>query len=943
VITVNSQLLIDGNSIGSEINAYSAGGGVQSARIENLNLSAGAHILTVQGTGSGRVGFSYFNFTAPYESQGGEQPPVTGETLTAAQKKAVEALRSYTMQALKTCTKLQKNPLRLTMANGMMSIDAAQPEQVTEALNAAKAQIDAVLATVYEEELEVNLIDDLFFEGGDMPGWVTSCTSANPPCGQGLDPNIWSRGSHLFWVADKVGDTMELKLSVPYAMEYEAALCYTVAGDYCQYDLYLDGSKLLSIDGYAPAPGVRNVSLGKLILTKGDHVLKAVITGRNAAASGTYALGIDHILLKGDFSLLQVQKAATDYLAAYKQQKDYSAAQWQQCLACVQEFTDKINAAHSEADIRALWKNGKAALDAIATGILDFDTVEFDAGKTPGSFGWNAENNDFSAWKTDSDGQVYYVAYEGMHSKRIWKNLITDPDNFTLTLRAKVRTLRASIELMGVVVELNAEHGNGSQLFDKESWSWYYADDQICTVTLTRVNGGDLFVKLLGKGSSTAVSYTKSISNSADTNLYLGAIDNGGSAYFTEIAITGLEAQSVEDFGWDTDMVNGSKDFSGWTTFDGVNIAADYSKTVNNHCIWKNLLTDQNDFTATLDVTADNKSSAYVKLLGVTLELDGNGGDGNQVFVKLNGSNQDWLTCTGCVTNVKITRKAGGDLTFTLTGLGNDTPMTFTVTPTEQNENLELGLYRGMAKFRNICTSPVQTCEHNWILDANASVAATCTAAGTNVYTCSKCGASRSETIAALGHAWDAGKVTTEPTATEKGVRTYTCTRCGVTMTEEIPATGEIRLPFTDVPEGKWYTEAVKFVYVNKLFSGTSATTFSPNNSMTRGMLVAVLWRLDGSPAPNGSNSFTDVKSGKYYENAVTWAAENKLVSGIGNGKFNPDGKVNREQIAVIIFRYAGFKGYSTEKTADLSKYPRLRQSLRLGKSSAVLGQTPKV
>jgi hypothetical protein len=65
------------------------------------------------------------------------------------------------------------------------------------------------------------------------------------------------------------------------------------------------------------------------------------------------------------------------------------------------------------------------------------------------------------------------------------------------------------------------------------------------------------------------------------------------------------------------------------------------------------------------------------------------------------------------------------------------------------------------------------------------------------------------------------------------------------------------------------------------------------------------------------------VKSGKYYENAVTWAAENKLVSGIGNGKFNPDGKVNREQIAVIIFRYAGrFKGYSTEKTADLSKYP---------------------
>ena len=212
---------------------------------------------------------------------------------------------------------------------------------------------------------------------------------------------------------------------------------------------------------------------------------------------------------------------------------------------------------------------------------------------------------------------------------------------------------------------------------------------------------------------------------------------------------------------------------------------------------------------------------------------------------------------------------------------------------------------------------------HTVVLDA--AKAATCTetglSEGNHCSVCKEVLVAQTET-AALGHAWDEGKVTTEPTATEKGVKIYTCTRCDAIKTEEIPETGEVKLPFTDVPEGKWFTDAVKFAYANNLFGGTSETTFTPDGNMTRGMLVTVLWRLDGKPAPKGGNAFNDVAAGKYYTDAVTWAAENKVVGGVGNGKFNPDGNVTREQIAAIMFRYAKFKSYDTSKTADLSKFP---------------------
>ena len=158
-------------------------------------------------------------------------------------------------------------------------------------------------------------------------------------------------------------------------------------------------------------------------------------------------------------------------------------------------------------------------------------------------------------------------------------------------------------------------------------------------------------------------------------------------------------------------------------------------------------------------------------------------------------------------------------------------------------------------------------------------------------------------TISAAGGAWDADR--------------QTCTFDVVSGVTAIA-----RFPFTDVPAGSWYYGAAAYAYNNGLFAGTTATTFAPDMTMTRAMLVSVLWRLAGEPAPKGTNTFDDMPDGTWYTDAVTWAAENGVVAGIGNGRFDPDGSVTREQTAVILFNYAQSKGYDVSARADLSAFP---------------------
>ena len=131
----------------------------------------------------------------------------------------------------------------------------------------------------------------------------------------------------------------------------------------------------------------------------------------------------------------------------------------------------------------------------------------------------------------------------------------------------------------------------------------------------------------------------------------------------------------------------------------------------------------------------------------------------------------------------------------------------------------------------------------------------------------------------------------------------------------------EVKLPFTDVSTSDWFYDDVAFVYENGLFSGTDSRSFSPNASMTRAMLVTVLYRLEGETTVTGRSSFTDVRSGAYYEKSVIWAAANGIVTGTDSTSFSPDAKVTREQLAAILYRYAQYRKLDTDASAKLNSF----------------------
>ena len=136
---------------------------------------------------------------------------------------------------------------------------------------------------------------------------------------------------------------------------------------------------------------------------------------------------------------------------------------------------------------------------------------------------------------------------------------------------------------------------------------------------------------------------------------------------------------------------------------------------------------------------------------------------------------------------------------------------------------------------------------------------------------------------------------------------------------DENPNTGAN--PFTDVSEKDWFYGDVMFVYENGLMLGTSKALFSPHGTATRGMMATILWRMEGSPAPKGKNSFTDVEAGKWYADAITWTAENGIFAGYGKDKFGPDDPITREQLAAIFYRYADYKGYDLTVKGNLDKF----------------------
>ena len=129
-------------------------------------------------------------------------------------------------------------------------------------------------------------------------------------------------------------------------------------------------------------------------------------------------------------------------------------------------------------------------------------------------------------------------------------------------------------------------------------------------------------------------------------------------------------------------------------------------------------------------------------------------------------------------------------------------------------------------------------------------------------------------------------------------------------------------MPFRDVTVDDWYYNAVKYVYQHKTMSGTTSTTFAPNQKLTRGMIVTMLYNMENHPSVKGTSKFSDVQNKNvYFYNAVVWASNNKVVSGYANGKFGPDDNITREQLATILYNYCRYKGKYKTANANYSKF----------------------
>ena len=163
----------------------------------------------------------------------------------------------------------------------------------------------------------------------------------------------------------------------------------------------------------------------------------------------------------------------------------------------------------------------------------------------------------------------------------------------------------------------------------------------------------------------------------------------------------------------------------------------------------------------------------------------------------------------------------------------------------------------------------------------------------------------------------DGQKVTLTPAGDGK----YTFTQPGVKVTIDVTFVPE-EWPFVDVAESDWFFQAVKYVFERGIMVGTSDTTFEPQSSVTRGQVVQMLYNLEGQPTVTGEDGFTDVQSKDWWYNAVVWASQNEVVSGYGDGTFQPKRNISRQEFAQMLFNYAKFKGYDLTATGDLTKFP---------------------
>ena len=192
-----------------------------------------------------------------------------------------------------------------------------------------------------------------------------------------------------------------------------------------------------------------------------------------------------------------------------------------------------------------------------------------------------------------------------------------------------------------------------------------------------------------------------------------------------------------------------------------------------------------------------------------------------------------------------------------------------------------------------------------------------CTYAGEMTYICVRCGATKTEPIAQNGeHVYNAGTVTKQPTCKAEGEKLLTCTLCGATKTESVAKLACPSAAFADIGQNAWYHESVDYMVSNGLMNGVSPTSFAPEDQLTRAMLATILYRVSGDTAQH-SHPFTDVPAGQWYSDAIAWAYETGVVTGTSATTFSPEDNVTREQAAAMLYRFAG----QPEATGDVTAF----------------------
>ena len=467
-------------------------------------------------------------------------------------------------------------------------------------------------------------------------------------------------------------------------------------------------------------------------------------------------------------------------------------------------------------------------------------------------------------------------------------------------------------------------------------------DIQICTVgedgTLTPVEG-----KVIGENGqvtlsfAAAGSYVLSAMGDEFTNIFspwlpvtVTAAPKSNDANVSSITVAGVEATAGENNTYTVTLPYGTDVTAGSFVIVTSDAGATVGALTNEGNVWTFTVTAEDGvtsktYTVTVSFTEAPKSND-ANVSSVTVAgVEATAGKNNAYTVTV-----PYGTDVTAGSFVIVTSDAGATVgaltnegnvwTFTVTAEDGVTSKTYTVTVS----------FTEAPKSNDAGVSSITVAGFKAVAGANNSYTVT-VPYGTVVKTGSFVIVTRHPraTVSALTNTRNIWSFTV---TAEDGVTTavYTVTVNTAALPEPItpgvdnkkPASKpEVKLPFTDVSTSDWFYDDVAFVYENGLFSGTDSRSFSPNASMTRAMLVTVLYRLEGEPTVTGRSSFTDVRSGAYYEKSVIWAAANGIVTGTDSTSFSPDAKVTREQLAAILYRYAQYRKLDTDASAKLNSF----------------------